>query len=89
MTLEKQGVSATGVLIDDSDTRFAYQFSAGIGVDLAQLGFGPIGPMRNSTIEIGYRRFEVSELTFAARDGTTTTTELSADLFTVGFRRNF
>lgn len=91
VTLKKQGVSATGTVIDDSDTRFAYHFSAGIGIELARLGIGRLGPLplNGSTIEIGYRRMQVPSLEFTARDGTTSTTDFSTDMLTVGFRRGF
>lgn len=89
VTLRKQGASATGVLIDNSDTQFAYHLSAGIGIELSQFGFVPTSFIRNSTLEIGYRRLHVPELSFTARDGTVEKTDLSANMVTIGFRRPF
>ena len=89
VTLRKQGTSATGVLIDDSDTRFAYHLSAGLGIELAQFDFLPTRFVRSGTLEVGYRRMEVPDLTFSARDGTTEKTSFVANMLTVGFRRPF
>jgi hypothetical protein len=89
VTLKKQGVSATGTLIDSSDTRFAYHLSAGIGIDISGIGFVRNTMLNNSVLEIGYRRMEVPDLTFAARDGTSSSTGFAANMVTFGLRRNF
>jgi hypothetical protein len=89
VTLKKQGVSATGTLIDSSDTRFAYHLSAGIGIDISGIGFIRNTMLNNSVLEIGYRRMEVPDLTFAARDGTSSSTSFAANMVTFGLRRNF
>ncbi len=86
--LKRQGVSATGVVIDDEDTRFAYHLSAGIGIDLAALGLGS-RLFSRSVFEVGYRYMHASDLEFTARDGTRSETDFSADMVTVGFRRQF
>ena len=86
--LRRQGVSATGVVMDSDDTRVAYHVSAGVGIDLAALGFG--SPLfSRSTFEVGYRFMHVPDLEFTARDGTQSSTDFSADMITVGFRRQF
>lgn len=77
--LRKMGISATGVLIKDNDAQLAYNLSAGIGFDIFE----------RTTLEFGYRYMSVPELQFTARDGTRTKTELNANLFTVGMRRQF
>ncbi len=77
--LRKMGISTTGVLMKDSDAQFAYNLSAGVGIELFE----------RTTLEFGYRYMAVPELQFTAREGTRTKTELSANLFTVGMRRQF
>jgi hypothetical protein len=89
VTLKKQGVSATGTLIDSSDTRFAYHLSAGVGIDISGIGFVRNTWLNNSVLEIGYRRMEVPDLTFTARDGTSSSTSFAANMVTFGLRRNF
>lgn len=86
--LKKQGVSATGVVMDDEDSGVAYHLSAGVGVDLAALGLGS-RLFSRSTFEVGYRFMHASNLEFTARDGTRSKTDFSADMVTVGFRRQF
>jgi opacity protein-like surface antigen len=86
--LRRQGVSATGVVMDDDDTGFAYHLSAGVGIDLARLGFGGV-LFDRSTLEIGYRFMEVPDLEFTARDLTRSQTDFTSNMVTVGFRRQF
>lgn len=86
--LSKQGVSPTGVVMNDEDSGLAYHVSAGVGVDFGTLGFG--GQLfEKSTLEIGYRYMEAPELEFEARDGTTSETDFTANMITVGFRKQF
>jgi hypothetical protein len=89
VTLKKQGVSATGTLIDSSYTLFAYHLSAGIGIDISGIGFVRNTMFNNSVLEIGYRRMEVPDLAFTARDGTSSSTSFAANMVTFGLRRNF
>jgi opacity protein-like surface antigen len=77
--LRKMGISATGVIMKDTDSQFAYQLSAGVGIEVFE----------RTTIELGYRYMAVPDLKFVARDGTRTNTELNANLFTFGMRRQF
>jgi opacity protein-like surface antigen len=77
--LRKMGISATGVLMKDSDAKFAFNLSAGVGIEIFE----------RTTLEIGYRYMGVPDLEFVARDGTKTKTELKANLFTIGMRRQF
>jgi opacity protein-like surface antigen len=86
--LRRQGVSATGVVMDSDDTRVAYHVSAGVGVDLAALGFSS-ALFNRSVFEVGYRFMHAPDLKFTARDGTRSETDFSADMITVGFRRQF
>jgi opacity protein-like surface antigen len=86
--LRRQGVSATGVVLDDEDSRFAYHLSAGVGINLSRLGFGA-NLFDRSTLELGYRFMQVPDLRMTSRDGTTAATELTSNMFTVGFRRQF
>lgn len=86
--LRRQGVSATGVVMDDDDTGFAYHLSAGVGIDLSRLGFGGV-LFDRSTLEIGYRFMEVPDVEFTARDLTRSQTDFTSNMVTVGFRRQF
>lgn len=77
--LRRMGISATGVIMDDSDSRFAYNLATGIGVSIFD----------RTTLEIGYRYLAVPDLQFVARDGTRTRTNAAANMVTVGMRRQF
>lgn len=85
--LSKQGISATGVIMNDKDTRFAYHLSAGVGIDLGQLVGGPL--FNRTTLEVGYRYLSVPDLEFQARDATVSSTDLSSHIVTIGMRRQF
>jgi opacity protein-like surface antigen len=88
--LRKQGISAdgVGVVIDDEDSQVAYHLSAGVGISLSGLGFGN-ALFDRTTLELGYRHLQVQDLEFTARDGTTSETDVTKNLFTVGVRRQF
>ena len=86
--LRKQGVSAVGVVMDDSDTAFAYHLDAGVAFHLDELGLG-VSLFQGSLIEVGYRYTNASNLTFQARDGTTTDTDYTSNAVTLGFRKQF
>lgn len=77
--LRRMGVSATGVIMDDSDGRFAYNLAAGVGISVFD----------RTTLEIGYRYLAVPDLQFVARDGTRTRTSVGANMVTLGMRRQF
>ncbi|MCZ8314838.1 outer membrane beta-barrel protein [Phreatobacter sp.] len=77
--LRRMGVSATGVIMDDSDGRFAYNLAAGVGISVFD----------RTTLEIGYRYLAVPDLQFVARDGTRTRTSAGANMVTLGMRRQF
>jgi len=86
--LRKQGVSATGVVLDDDDTAFAYHLDAGVAVNLGSLGIGS-SLFEGTTMEVGYRYTNASDLTFTARDGTEADTDYTTNAVTVGFRKQF
>jgi opacity protein-like surface antigen len=77
--LRKMGVSAVGVVMDDDDSAFAYNISAGVGVEVFE----------KTTLELGYRYMSVADLEFNSNDGTASQTDYDANLFTVGLRRQF
>lgn len=77
--LRRMGVTATGVIMDDSDGRFAYNLAAGVGISIFE----------RTTLEIGYRYLAVPDLQFVARDGTRTRTSAAANMVTLGMRRQF
>jgi opacity protein-like surface antigen len=79
VSLRKQGVSATGVLMDGTDTRMTWQVSAGVSYRIWD----------RTQLEIGYRHMRTEGLEFAARDGTTAKTDLTNNIVTVGVRRSF
>jgi len=85
--LKKQGISATGVLMDDDDIALAYHGSAGVGIDLGRLGFG--GALQGATLEIGYRYMAADDLSFTAREDTESETDLDSHNITFGIRSSF
>jgi len=86
--LKKQGVSATGVVMDDDDTAFAYHLDAGIGIRLDHLGLST-SLFENTTFEVGYRYTDVSGVNLTARDGTESDTDYTSNMVTFGLRRQF
>jgi opacity protein-like surface antigen len=79
VTLRRQGISATGVLMDGTDTRMTWQGSVGVSYAIFD----------KTNLEIGYRHIRTEGLEFAARDGTTSKTNLVNNMVTVGIRRSF
>jgi opacity protein-like surface antigen len=79
VTLRRQGVSYTGVVMDGSDTRMTWQVSVGIGYQIFD----------RTTLDIGFRHQRTEGLSFTARDGTSSKTDLVNNLVTVGLRRSF
>jgi opacity protein-like surface antigen len=79
VTLRRQGISATGVVMDASDTRMTWHVSAGVGYQLWE----------NLTVEVGVRHIRTEGLSFTARDGTASKTDAINNLVTVGVRRSF
>jgi opacity protein-like surface antigen len=77
--LGKQGISATGVIMDNDDTKFAFHVSAGVGIEVYD----------RTTLELGYRYMSVPDLEFVARDGTKTNTDFNTSIITLGIRRQF
>jgi opacity protein-like surface antigen len=76
---DRMGTSAAGVIMDDNDVGFVWQAMGGMGISLNN----------SSTIDIGYRYLQNTGLTLKARDGSTSTTDLSKHVFMIGFRNNF
>ena len=79
VTLRRQGISATGVVMDGSDTRLTWQLSAGVSYAIFD----------KTAFELGYRHMRTSGLEFEARDGTVSKTDLVNNMVTVGIRRSF
>jgi opacity protein-like surface antigen len=86
--LHKQGVSALGIVVDDSDTAFAYHLDAGLSFQLDHLGFN-WSLLQGTTLDVGYRYTNVSDLTFTAVDGTEADTDYTSNAVTFGFRKFF
>ena len=90
LKLRRQGVSATGTVIDDNDTQFSYHLDVGVGINLQQAGlFTNMSLFDNTTFDIGYRYTAADKFKFEARDGTRSQTDLSSHAGTFGFRRQF
>jgi len=90
LELRRQGVSATGVVLDDDDTKFAYHLDAGVGIELSSISFfRDVSLFTNTTFDIGYRYTAADDFDFTAVDGTTSSTDFSSHALTVGFRRQF
>lgn len=79
VNLRRQGVSSTGVVMDNSDTRFTWQASVGVGVQIFD----------KTSLEIAYRHMRTEGLSFTAIDGTVSKTNLINNLATIGIRRSF
>jgi opacity protein-like surface antigen len=79
VTLRRQGITDTGVVMDASDTRMTWHVSAGVGYQLWE----------NITVELGVRHIRTEGLSFTARDGTTSKTDAINNLVTFGIRRSF
>lgn len=79
VTLRRQGISATGVLMDGTDTRMTWHASAGISYAIFD----------KTNLEIGYRHMRTEGLEFEARDGTKSKTNLVNNMMTVAIRRTF
>jgi len=88
VNLSKQGVSATGVVMNNDNTGFAYHLDAGIGVRLESLGLTNAF-FQGTTLDIGYRYSDVPNLRFTAVDGTRSKTDFTANMVTIGFRKQF
>jgi opacity protein-like surface antigen len=77
--LSRQGITDTGVTMDSSSNKMTWHASAGIGYQVWD----------NLTFEVGYRHMRTEGLSFSARDGTSSKTDLVNNLLTVGIRRSF
>lgn len=74
---DRHGV--TTPIMDDSAFGFAWQGGAGVGIHL--------GP--GSILDIGYRYLQVPTVDLKARDGTTSSTDLSEHQFMLDLRQSF
>lgn len=90
LKLRRQGTSATGVVMDDDDTKFAYHLDAGVGIELSSISFlRDTNLFANTTFDIGYRYTAADDFDFTSRDGTASSTDFSSHAVTMGFRRQF
>ena len=76
---DNYGRAATGVLLSDSDTGFAWHITAGLSHQLTE----------QTSLEFGYRYLNIIGLDMIARDGTASDGELSAHLIFAGLRYQF
>ena len=79
VSLQRQGITDIGVVMDASSTRLTWHASAGVGYQLFD----------NTTVEVGYRYIRTEGLAFKARDGSTSHTNVTQNLVTIGVRRQF
>ncbi len=79
VTARRQGVSSTGVVMDDSDTRMSWHASAGLGYQMSD----------TTVAEVGFRHLRTEGLTLTARDGTRSKNDLVNNLVTLGIRKSF
>jgi opacity protein-like surface antigen len=77
--LSRQGVSATGVVIDGRDAGMTWQVSAGVSYLIWE----------KTQIELGYRHMRTEDLEFTSEDGTVSSTDVINNLVTLGLRRSF
>ena len=84
LELSRQSVSATGVVIDDDDTKFAYLSTWGVGINLQELGLF-------STVALfdGIVTPLPTDFSLQARDGTNRNTDFSSHAVMFGFRKQF
>ncbi|MEM1371567.1 MAG: outer membrane beta-barrel protein [Pseudomonadota bacterium] len=73
------GVSATGVVLDDSDTGYAFQAGAGLAYD-----FGT-----GLSLDVGYRYFGVFDIELEAIDGSNSSTDIQDHQILIGLRQSF
>lgn len=88
LDLRKQGVGGVGTLIDDSATKFAYHFDAGVGVNLQNI-FKNTSVFEGTVLDIGYRYTGADSFNFTAVDGTESKTNFSTNAITLGLRKQF
>lgn len=77
--LDGQGTFSDGRLVDDWETAAAFQVSAGMRIDITE----------RMSVELGYRREMIPDLSFDATDGTKNTVDITRDMFTIGLQRRF
>ena len=70
----------TSPIMDDSETGFAWQVGGGLGLDLFN---------SSTMLDIGYRYLQVAGVDLAARDGTSSSTDVSSHIITFGLRNSF
>ncbi|WP_296034747.1 outer membrane beta-barrel protein [uncultured Agrobacterium sp.] len=89
LKLRRQGADGV-VLMNDSDTAFAYHLDAGVGVELNTISFLRDSALfANTTFDIGYRYTGADNFDFTAVDGTPSSTDFKSHAITAGFRRQF
>ncbi|MEH3127274.1 outer membrane beta-barrel protein [Agrobacterium cavarae] len=90
LKLRRQGTAGAGVIMNDSDTAFAYHLDAGVGIELNTISFLRDNALfANTTFDIGYRYTGADNFDFTATDGTVSSTDFKSHAITAGFRRQF
>jgi len=76
---DNHGVSAVGTALDDSGTGLAWQIGAGVSYAFSE----------QTTLELGYRYFNVDSVELTAVDGTSSDVDVRAHQVMVGLRYAF
>lgn len=79
VSLNNYSTSATGALIDDSGTGFAYHLTGGVAFDITP----------NMDLEIGYRYMATTGVDLQAKDGTSTSVDTADHVIFAGLRYKF
>ena len=79
VSFENHGTSATGTVLDDSNTAFAWHLTAGVNYDISP----------NMALEVGYRYMEFDGIDVTATDGTASTIDASNNIVFAGLKYRF
>jgi opacity protein-like surface antigen len=79
VSFEDHGTTATGTVLDDSATAFAWHLSAGVGYELRE----------NVALEVGYRYLAFEGVDLTALDGTETSIDVADHIVFAGLRYRF
>lgn len=79
VSFDSHGTSATGTVLDDNSTAFAWHLTGGVGYDINE----------RLALEVGYRYLEFDGVDLTALDGTTTSTDASNHIVFAGLKYKF
>ncbi|MEZ5926110.1 MAG: outer membrane beta-barrel protein [Hyphomicrobiaceae bacterium] len=79
VSFEGHGTDATGTVLDDNATAFAWHLTGGVGYDIAE----------NVALEVGYRYLAFEGVDVTATDGTPTSIDTADHIVFAGLRYRF